>query len=242
MFLFMPFPFGKIILFYIMAAIVPAFFLLRYIYRHDTIEKEPLHLLWSLILCGVAAALCSIVLEWIGNLILDNTLSQDSPYYILVLAFLVVAAVEEGTKLYFLKRRTWNDWNFSHLFDGVVYSAFVSLGFAAFENIKYVFSYGLSVVVPRALFAIPGHLGFSVFMGVFYGLAKQCENRGDKKGKIFYLIFSYGSAVFLHGFYDACAMSGTTTATVVFYVFVIAMYFIVYQVIKKASENDRPIY
>lgn len=243
MFFFMPIlPFGEIIVFYILAAIIPAIFLLKYIYKHDTVEKEPPYLLWSLILCGVAAALCSIVLEWVGNLILNNTLSADSPYYILVLAFLVVAVVEEGTKLYFLKRRTWNDLNFSHLFDGVVYSAFVSLGFAAFENIKYVFTYGLSVVGTRALFAIPGHLGFSVFMGIFYGLAKQCENYGDKRGKIFYLILSYGSAVFLHGFYDACAMSGTATATVLFYVFVAVMYVVVYRLIKKASAKDRPIY
>lgn len=242
MFYLMPTPFGGIIKFYILAAIIPAILLLRYIYKHDTIEKEPPHLLLSLILCGIAAALCSSVLEGVGNLILNNSLSQDSPYYILVLAFLVVAVIEEGTKLFFLKRRTWNDWNFSHLFDGVVYSAFVSLGFAAFENIKYVFSYGLSVVVPRALFAIPGHLGFSVFMGIFYGRAKLCENRGDKKGKIINLVLAYVSAVFLHGFYDACAMSGTTKATVIFYVFVIAMYIIVHRMIKKTSLEDRPIY
>lgn len=79
---------------------------------------------------------CAALLERIGTWILDSSLSQDNPYDIFVLAFLVVAAVEEGTKMCFLKLRTWNDWNFSHLFDGVVYSAFVSLGFAAFENIK----------------------------------------------------------------------------------------------------------
>ena len=129
MFFFMPMTFNYIIFIYILAAILPAVFLLRYVYKQDTIEKEPPRLLWSLILCGVLSALASIVLEWIGNWILDNTLTKKSPYYILVLAFLVVAAVEEGCKLFFLKRRTWNDWNFSHLYDGVVYSVFVSLGF-----------------------------------------------------------------------------------------------------------------
>ncbi|MDO4338695.1 MAG: PrsW family intramembrane metalloprotease [Eubacteriales bacterium] len=242
MFFFMPMVFNEIIWIYILAAIIPAIFLLRYIYKCDTVEKEPPQLLGSLILYGVAAALCSVILEWIGSFILNNTISRESPYYILVLAFLVVAAVEEGTKLYFLKRRTWNDWNFSHLFDGVVYSAFVSLGFAAFENIKYVFSYGLSVVLPRALFAIPGHLGFSVFMGVFYGRAKMCENYGDEAGKKRNLVLAYVSAVLLHGFYDACAMSGTKEANIIFYVFVAAMYVIVYRVIKKASAQDRPIY
>lgn len=242
MLFFLPMPFWDIILLYILAAIIPAILLLRYIYRHDTIEKEPPYLLWSLVLCGVVAALLASVLERIGTLILDSSLSQDNPYYIFALAFLVVAAVEEGTKMFILKLRTWNDWNFSHLFDGVVYSAFVSLGFAAFENIKYVFTYGLSVALPRALLAIPGHLGFSVFMGVFYGRAKLCKHRQDRIGKKLNLAFGYLSAVFLHGFYDACAMSGTGKATIVFYVFVVAMYIIVHRIVKKTSRQDRPIY
>ena len=242
MFFFMPMAFGRIIFIYILAAIIPAIFLLWYVYKQDTIEKEPPRLLRSLIGYGIVAALCSIVLEWVGNLILDNTLSKESPYYILVFAFLVVAAVEEGTKMFFLKRRTWNDWNFSHLYDGVVYSVCVSLGFAAFENIKYVFTYGLSVVLPRALFASPGHLGFSVFMGVFYGRAKLCENRGNTVGKIINLTLGYVSAVLLHGFYDACAMNGSTTANMIFYGFVAVMYVVVYHMIKKASKEDQPVY
>ena len=183
MLLYLPLYIGKTFLLHILAAIIPAIFLLRYIYKHDTVEKEPPKLLWALLLAGVASALCSIVLEIIGGGILDSTVSQDSPYYVFALAFLVVAVVEEGTKMYFLKRRTWRDPNFSHLFDGVVYAAFVSLGFAAFENIKYVFSYGLSVAVTRAFSAVPAHLGFSVFMGVFYSRAKLCENQGDHRGK-----------------------------------------------------------
>ena len=227
---------------YILAAILPAIFLLRYIYQHDTIEKEPAGLLGSLILCGILAALCSGILEQIGTSILNRMISTANPYYVIFLAFLVVAAVEEGTKMFFLKRRTWKDWNFSHMYDAVVYSAFVSLGFAAFENVKYVFSYGLSVALPRALLAIPGHLGFSVFMGVFYGRAKLCENRGNSFGKRLHLTLGYLCAVFLHGFYDACAMTGTTTANLVFIVFIIIMYVVVYRMIKNASLTDRPIY
>lgn len=232
----------QILLLYVLAAIIPAIFLMRYIYKHDTIEKEPASLLGSLVLCGVGAALVASVLEWLGELILDITLSPRSPYYLVVFAFVVVAAVEEGAKLFFLHKRTWNDWNFTHLFDGVVYSAFVSLGFAAYENIRYVFSYGLSVALPRALFAIPGHLGFSVFMGIFYGRAKLCENRGSKTGKHINLLLGYLSAVCLHGFYDACAMSGSHAAAIAFYVFVAIMYIVVYQVVKKASQTDRPVY
>lgn len=243
MFYFMPMvPVGKILLIYVLAAVIPAIFLLRFIYKNDTVEKEPASLLWSLILRGVAAALCSICLERVGQALLDRNENPDSPRYVLILAFLVVAVVEEGTKLFFLYRKTWNDWNFTHLYDGVVYSAFVSLGFAALENIQYVFSYGLSVALPRALLSVPGHLGFSVFMGIFYGRARLCEHRGNKAGKTVNLLLGYLSAVFLHGFYDACAMMGTAQSTVAFYLFVAVMYIIVYRLIKRASKKDRPVW
>ena len=129
---------------YVLAAVLPAFFLMKYIYKQDTIEKEPPFLLLSLILRGIFAALASIVLEMLGETVLNSLVEPDNPKYIVLLAFLVVAAVEEGTKFFFLYRRTWRDFNFNYRFDGIIYAVFVSLGFAAFENIKYVFSYGLS--------------------------------------------------------------------------------------------------
>ena len=94
---------------YILAAILPAIFLLRYIYQHDTIEKEPAGLLGSLILCGILAALCSGILEQIGTSILNRMISTANPYYVIFLAFLVVAAVEEGTKMFFITSRNLNE-------------------------------------------------------------------------------------------------------------------------------------
>ena len=234
-------PIMSILGIYVLAAVLPAFFLLRYIYKMDTVEKEPGYLLWALLLAGVWAALASIVLESVGSAVLNSTLSSDDPYYHIIFAFVVVAVVEEGTKLFFLKRRSWRDPNFNYMFDGIVYSVFVSLGFAAFENIKYVFSYGLSVALPRALLAVPGHLGFAVFMGVFYGRAKLCESRGQSFGAKVNMVLGYVAAVFLHGFYDSCCMIGTRLSTAIFVGFVVLMYIVVFRLIKKASWEDRPI-
>ena len=226
---------------YVLAAILPAAFLMRYIYRKDTVEKEPKPLLFSLILSGVAAALVSIVLESAGSRILPSLLDPGSPAYVVVTAFIVVAVVEEGTKFFFLKRRSWRDPNFNYRFDGVVYSVFVSLGFAAFENISYVMGYGLSVAFPRALLAIPGHMGFAVFMGLFYGRAKLCEDRGHKGRKNANLWAGYLSAVFFHGFYDTCAMTNTALASTLFLGFVIVMYIVVILLIREESASDRPV-
>ena len=227
---------------YILAAVVPAAVLLRYIYDHDTVEPEPPGLLWSLVFFGVLAALLSGILEGIGESILSSFVSVRSPYYTILFAFLVVAAVEEGTKYFFLKRRTWRDPAFNYRFDGVVYSVFVSLGFAAFENIQYVFSYGLSVALPRAVLSIPGHTAFAVFMGLHYGRAKLCEARGDLAAAQANRTRGVLTAVFLHGFYDAAAMSESGLSTVLFIVFVGLMFHAAFRALKRESQTDEPIY
>lgn len=238
--MFFVLPSAAIIAVYFLAAVIPAIFLLRYIYRHDTIEKEPAPLLLLLLFMGVLAALASIVLEMIGMNILSGFLPENSAAYVVIMAFLVVAVVEEGTKLFFLKLATWRSPSFNYRFDGIVYSVFVSLGFAAFENIKYVFSYGLSVALPRALLAVPGHMGFAVFMGIFYGRARVCHQNGNSAGRTANLLAGYITAVLLHGFYDACAMLGTLLATALFAAFVVIMYIVVIRLVKKESSGDRP--
>ena len=243
MFFFAPLiaPVYSLLIIYVLAAVIPAAILMCYIYKKDRIEREPPWLLGSLTLLGVAAALVAIVLEILGQSILDSLVSFNNPKYIILMAFLVVAAVEEGTKFFFLYRRTWRDPNFNYRFDAIVYAVFVSLGFAAFENIKYVFNYGLSVALPRALLAIPGHMGFAVFMGLFYGRAKLCFTFGDRSGCKLNLILGYLAAVFLHGVYDTCCMTGTTRSTLIFVVFVLIMYLAVYFLIKNEAKTDAPV-
>ena len=94
--MFLVLPSLAVIAIYIIAAILPALFLMRYIYRKDTIEKEPPQMLVSLVFLGVAAALVAIVLESIGKGILAAFIAEDSPAYTIIMAFLVVAVVEEA--------------------------------------------------------------------------------------------------------------------------------------------------
>ena len=244
MFFFAPLiaaPIYYLMIVYVLAAILPAVFLMRYVYRQDRIEREPPWLLGSLVLMGILAALASIVLEVLGESVLNALVSPDNPKYITLLAFLVVAVVEEGTKFFFLYKRTWRDPNFNFRFDAIVYAVFVSLGFAAFENVKYVFSYGLSVALPRAILAVPGHMGFAVFMGIFYGRAKLRFDWGNRFGCRLNLILGYLAAVFLHGVYDTCCMSGTTRSALVFVAFVLVMYLTVFLLIKHESKTDAPV-
>lgn len=239
--MFFVLPMLPILAVYVLAATIPAVILLRYIYRHDTIEKEPVGLLAVLLVMGVIAALCSGVLEGWAQSVLDLLVAPGSRIHTILLAFLVVAAVEEGMKFWLLKRRTWHHPAFNYRFDGMVYAVFVSLGFAAYENILYVLHYGLSVALPRALLAIPGHMSFAVYMGIYYGRAKLCEGWGDEIGTKSNLRTGYLFAVFLHGSYDACALLGTPGATILFLVFVSVMFLAVYRKIKRESSTDVPV-
>ena len=229
---------NTVLLIYLAAAIVPAVILMNYVYKQDKRDKEPIGLLGMCLLMGICAALLSIAGEGAGMYALNLAqIDQTTPLYIMVLAFGVVAVVEEGAKLLFLYLKTWKSPYFDYKFDGIIYAVFVSLGVAAFENIKYVFSYGLSVALPRAVLAIPGHMTFAVVMGVFYGRAKYLENHG-KPGKWLYIFLGWFFAVLLHGFYDTCAMLGTAESSLVFSVFIIFMYLLVFGLIKRESNQD----
>ena len=233
--------FGLKAIVYVLAAVTPAIILLIYVYRHDKVEKEPTGLLIRLLVQGVLSALFSMTLEEFGERVLGLFFYEDTAWYWILFAFLVVAVAEEGTKFLLMKRMTWRNPNFNFRFDGIIYAVFVSLGFAAFENIGYVFGYGLSVAPSRALLSIPGHMAFAVYMGYYYGRARWYDNYGYKEEANNSLWASFLSAVFYHGFYDACAMLGTTLSMIVFFIFVAITYYRAFRTIRKESQMDAPI-
>ena len=77
----------------IAAAVLPAIFLLRYIYRKDKIEKEPGSLLRGCVISGLFAVAASIVLEMAGGYLLGLAVEADDPLYLILFAFLIGGAV-----------------------------------------------------------------------------------------------------------------------------------------------------
>ena len=224
---------------YLASAILPAVFLLWLIYKQDRKEREPVRLLMKLVGGGILAALLAIVLETVFGGVL-NQMSFRTEFSMVVANAVMIGLSEEFAKLIFLKWFSWNNPNFNYRFDGIVYAVAVSLGFAAFENVFYVFNYGLQVAVSRALLAVPAHTAFAVYMGTFYGRAKYLDVYGRHKACKINLIAGFLIAAALHAFYDSCAMLGSDTAMIVFAVFVIAMYIIVIRKEKTESKTDHP--
>ncbi len=229
-----------IIIIYVVAGIIPAIFLMHYIYKYDKLEKEPWPLLRSLIIGGCLAALLAMVLEEAANYVINSmSYSSETSYYITEAT--MVALVEEAAKMFFLYRKTWRSPQFNFRYDGIVYAVFVSLGFAALENVLYIFAFGLSIAVSRALLAVPAHMAFGVFMGSFYGRAKAFHIYGKDNLCRNSLILAYVVPVALHAFYDSCAMIGSDMAMMLFVAFVVIMYIVVFRKVKMESRTDMEI-
>ena len=223
------------------AAVIPAIILLAKVYKADRLEKEPKGLLISLGFMGLLSTFTAGIAELVCGGILARFVPEKTLIYNIIEYFLIVAFAEEGSKYFFLKIRTWKSPNFNCSFDGVVYSVFVSLGFALFENIGYVIQFGISNAVARAFTAVPAHACFGVFMGVWYAAAKRWSYRGNslrvKACKIKALLIP----AFLHGAYDFLATVQADAATVAWIVFVLIMFIIAYRKVKQTAAADEYI-
>lgn len=223
----------------IAAAVLPALFLLYKVYQADQIEKEPPGLLISLVLYGILATGLAMIAEMVGGTVVGALFPENSLLYRLFFYFGVVALAEEGAKYVLLKRRTWYSPAFNYQFDGLVYAVFVSLGFALWENISYVAMYGLQVALLRAVTAIPGHACFGVFMGVWYGLAKKFERRGDQEKAQRYCRMAFLVPAFLHGSYDFIASMESGLWSLLFVIFIVTLFVVALRLVKRQSAYDR---
>lgn len=222
------------------AALLPPFYLFYKIYQKDTIELESSGLIIRLFLYGALTTVAASVLELAGTFLLNRTgLNQGGILYLLIDNFIVIACAEEGVKRFALKKLTWKSPEFNFLFDGVVYAAAVSLGFAAAENVMYVTGFGgLGTAFIRAFTAIPLHCITGIYMGHFYGMAKFAENRNNPAAKKVYWTQSMLMPVLLHGLYDFLASMEGEFSTLAFYVLVIVVEIVALRQLNTYAVQD----
>lgn len=182
-------------------ALAPVFAIIVFVWFKDRYDKEPVKLLlWAFVL-GVLSIIPAILLEIFGGYVLDRVEILFFPginmLHVLIYAFLVIGLSEEGVKYFFLRKIFYRKEAFNEPFDGIVYAVMISMGFAAAENIMYVFNHGASTAVMRMFTAVPAHAGFAVMMGYFVGKAKFA-----KKNNFGYRIIGLFIAVIFHGLYD----------------------------------------
>lgn len=146
-------------------------------------------------------------------------------------AFVVAGTTEELFKFLALYLLVWKSPHFNEQFDGIVYAVYVSLGFAAVENVMYVMDGGFETAALRAITAVPAHAIFGITMGYFFGIAKRYQ---ELKGA--YLRRALWVPILLHGIYDFILMVGIPWLLALFIPYLIYLYIAGGKKLKILSE------
>ena len=220
---------------------IPGYFLLKYIYDKDTVEKESKSILTRCFCYGIASVFLAVMLEYFIDIPIESLFCKSKLYYV-IHCFIGIALMEEGSKYLVLRLITWKNKEFNYIFDAVVYAAFISLGFATFENVLYVISGGGSVAILRAVSSVPAHFFFSIYMGLFYGISKrECvKERNNTK----YIVLTILIPTLVHGVYDYLLYMATYSLLYLFswIAILIILYVVTFVKIKNLSLSDSPLF
>jgi len=175
-------------------AILPVFVFALYVYIHDK-EKEPTDLLISSFIFGILIAIPCIYVE--GALTSAFSFLQKSYITSFIYVFLTIALVEEGYKFLASYIVYYPNKNVNYTFDMIVYTTFLGLGFAFFENIIYLRSLPIESVILRGFTAVPVHLSCGIIMGYYSSLMKT-----DKKNFKTNLLKALLIPISIHAFYN----------------------------------------
>jgi len=204
----------------IAAALLPAIALLYFIWKKDK-QKEPTSWLRKAVLWGVVICFPVAIVELGIKMVLFGDGMPSSLTGTTAMAFLVAAIPEESFKLFALWRVLRRNPYFDEHFDGIVYAVCVGLGFAALENVSYVFTQEnwMATAIMRSLLAVPGHYAFAILMGYYYSVYHFVDH-SPKVAACVLLV-----PVFAHGVYDALAMSGLVNTYIGGISFFVLIYF-----------------
>lgn len=222
--------------------ILPMILIIVYINNKDK-QKEPIGLLIQLFLLGMVSCLLALGISLVLDEFVPFMKASDSKTItsIFLYSFVGVALIEELSKWLLLYIRGYKSSHFDELYDVIVYSIFVSLGFAFLENIIFLINeetINIYAVILRAITAVPGHACYGVFMGYYLSLSKKFKIEENKSLTRNNIILSITVPILLHGVYDFCLFSNIRILTYVFIIFMIILYIVSYRKIEIAAKSS----
>ncbi|MCM3444478.1 glutamic-type intramembrane protease PrsW (plasmid) [Metabacillus halosaccharovorans] len=174
----------------IFAGLAPGLALMIYFYLKDESETEPISLVIRIFILGAMLVFPIMFVQYV----LTEEHIWTSPF---AQAFLSAALLEEFFKWFILYFTIYKHVEFDQHYDGIVYGAAVSLGFATLENIFYLFANGLDIALGRAILPVSSSGLFGVIMGYYLGNGKFSNDRENK-----WIFYSLLIPFILHGLYD----------------------------------------
>ena len=190
-------------------AVLPALILIFYTDQQDKMQREPVKMIGKGFLWGCLSVFCSFFIS-VPSMTFGLFPQEIHSFWdAFRTAFFGAAIPEETAKLFCLWMFLRKNPYFDERMDGIVYAVCIGMGFAAFENIEYLFAAGTDWVttgIGRSLTAIPGHFGFAVLMGYYFSLNHFDRYRAPGAAWKMWLY-----PVLAHGIYDTVAMMATVS-------------------------------
>ena len=250
-------------------AVLPALLLCGFVFFKDRIEREPLGLLTLLFGAGAISYIPSTLLEskildWLNEFFSDSMHASAEGFiqfstketeftYLALCAFLGFALIRICFQWVTLFLLTYKNKNFNHLFDGIVYSIFVSLGFSVAENIHFLLRNDVEILLPKLITSVPCQLFIGIIIGCFYTMghmrfsANQIEEKLLKSGIIDKDNIKSSAPWLISGIVVPClisgifALAGTSLGdsfTALFYILVFLTLGISFFLIDKIASKD----
>jgi RsiW-degrading membrane proteinase PrsW (M82 family) len=213
-------------------AVAPVIIIAFYLYYRDKYEKEPF---WWLVVALIAGGVVTLPVIFFERILELPMYYMQGYLHAGWNAFVVAAFTEELFKFVLLLLIFWNNPTFNEKFDGIVYASFISLGFAAVENLLYVINGGFQVGLTRAFTAVPAPALFGIIMGYRVGLAKFYPK--ERKKQLSRALFM---PMLFHGIYDFILMTGHPYLVFAFLPFLVFLWIYGFKRLKNLS--DRSIY
>ena len=222
-------------------AILPIVVLCLYIYKKD-VDKEPRHLLKRIFILGMFSVIPIVFSENIVQKLLSIENNNDL-ITLFASTFIGVALIEELAKWLVVYFGVYNNKEFNHPYDAIVYSVYSSLGFAIVENICYIISspptYVMRVGIYRAILTVPAHAFFGVIMGYFLSQAKKEEYSANITMSNRFMALSILMSVTAHAVYDYLLFTERDEFVTIFFIFVALLYVLCFRLINIVSNDNR---
>lgn len=188
-------------LIYVSAIIAPALVWIIYFYYKDRFQPEPWRNLGLTYLLGLIAAFACLhffkLLPYLNIPEDPSALMESRGWPFLIYSICVTGLIEETFKflpflLVILKLK-----DFDEKIDGIVYASVIALGFASYENARYLVYMGGFELFGRAIASPLTHTIFSSIWGYKVGMAKM-----QHKPIITASLTGLALAAFFHGLFN----------------------------------------
>lgn len=207
---------------FVMAGIAPGVALLSYFYLKDNYGTEPISFVSKTFILGALLVFPVMFIQYVLE-------AENIVFEPLLESFLIVAMLEESLKWIISFYVIMKYGDFDEPYDGVVYGAAVSLGFASAENSLYLLANGMEVAVGRAILPVSGHGLFGIIMGYYLGKGKF-----TKQSRTSWIMPSLLVPILLHGSYSFI-LTGKENINLLIFPFMLILWWFGLKKIKMAK-------